>query len=250
MRWDGTAWNVVPSANVGDGDNRLANVVALADDDVWAIGSSVSSIGAPQKPLILHWNGQEWGVVTPSIGGADKVGISDELTGVAEVGGVLWLAGQREDATGTHTLLEADGRNCLPPAPTATPTAPPSSTPTSTPTSTSTPIATQTPTRTATSTASTTPVAVPTYTPVNTPASINTSTASSSVTGGLAISGRGGEGDDRGVIALVGFTIGMLASALVLLAVFLALLLTGRITTRGRYRQDQERTKEPSNWMG
>jgi hypothetical protein len=42
----------------------------------------------------------------------------------------------------------------------------------------------------------------------------------------------------------------MLASALVLLAVFLALLLTGRITTRGRNRSDAERTKEPSNWMG
>lgn len=242
-RWNGTAWNVVPSDNVGSGDNELTDVVALADDDAWAIGSSVLSIGAPREPLIMHWNGQAWTVISPAIGGANKSGTSRSLAAVAEAGGALWLGGQREDATGTHTLLQAYGRNCLPPASTATPTVPPTSAPTITPTV----IATQTPTRTATSTVSRTPIVVRTEIPTNTPAGIATNTVSNSETGGSTIPGRDGQGDDRGVIALVGFTIGMLASTIILLVVFLVLLLTGKITTMGGNREDQGRTKESSS---
>jgi hypothetical protein len=37
--WNGSAWSVVPSPNVGGNDNLL-NGVGAAAGDVWAVGSS------------------------------------------------------------------------------------------------------------------------------------------------------------------------------------------------------------------
>src|SRR5262249_22168170 len=36
--WDGIRWHVVPSPSVPGADTTLAGVVALATDDVWAVG--------------------------------------------------------------------------------------------------------------------------------------------------------------------------------------------------------------------
>ncbi|GAB3423747.1 beta propeller repeat protein [Flindersiella endophytica] len=59
LHWTGQAWTleqlpaIAPSA-------RLEGVVALAANDVWAVGSKASSAGGPWAPLLLHWDGAGW----------------------------------------------------------------------------------------------------------------------------------------------------------------------------------------------
>src|SRR5438876_2718034 len=59
--WNGTAWSLVPSPNVGAGSNRLTAVAARSATDVWAVGDTAGSNG--YQTLAEHWNGTSWVVV-------------------------------------------------------------------------------------------------------------------------------------------------------------------------------------------
>jgi hypothetical protein len=64
--WDGTAWTVVPGADLGTGPrgSQLTSVRAVSASDVWAVG--VDSHG---QTLIEHWDGTAWTrVPSPSPG--------------------------------------------------------------------------------------------------------------------------------------------------------------------------------------
>jgi hypothetical protein len=54
-RWDGRQWAVVDQPATTRAGSTLRDIVALAPDDVWAVGES--GIGAG---LFLHWNGKTW----------------------------------------------------------------------------------------------------------------------------------------------------------------------------------------------
>jgi hypothetical protein len=74
-RWDGNAWTVVPSPNVGAG-NELDSVAALSATNVWAVGYS-NNYGLPYRPrrLIEHWDGRRWRIVpSPGHGMLSAVG--------------------------------------------------------------------------------------------------------------------------------------------------------------------------------
>ena len=60
QHWDGSAWQVVPAPSPGS-LSVLYRVEAIAEDDVWAVGSS-SGYG-PGAALIEHWDGSHWEVV-------------------------------------------------------------------------------------------------------------------------------------------------------------------------------------------
>ena len=61
-RWDGMAWTRVESPNAGHSHSgSLSGVVALAADDVWAVGAYAD--GGPTLTLIEHWDGTAWTVV-------------------------------------------------------------------------------------------------------------------------------------------------------------------------------------------
>lgn len=67
QHYDGTAWTTVPSPNLPTGTGRnqinsLRGVTAIAPDDVWAVGYTVSS-DDPYQTLTMHWNGQGWSIV-------------------------------------------------------------------------------------------------------------------------------------------------------------------------------------------
>jgi hypothetical protein len=66
--WDGTNWTAVSSPNLPSASgNALYGVTAVSTGDVWAVGSSQST--GPEQPLIEHWNGTGWSIVSsPSIG--------------------------------------------------------------------------------------------------------------------------------------------------------------------------------------
>ena len=110
-RWNGSSWKAMTSPNVGDDDNLLYGVVALAPDDVWAVG--VYSVPWFQT-LTLHWNGRRWKVVpSPNVGDGNNF-----LYSVAALGdGTLMVVGSSLTDTGTATLalrLEGDSWAVLP----------------------------------------------------------------------------------------------------------------------------------------
>ena len=106
--WDGSAWTLVPSASPLNASNVLEGVVALAPDDVWAVGSALDSFapGTPDITLIEHWDGSKWSIVpSPNPGAANSA-----LTGVGRIGNSkkLWAVGWYQTTFGapTHTLVE------------------------------------------------------------------------------------------------------------------------------------------------
>jgi hypothetical protein len=89
---NGTTWTIVPSPNIGSGDNELHGVTVVAPDNIWAVGSSTSSTGPIllKQPLILHWDGTAWSVVpAPNPGDGPAV-----LNAVAALSATdAWAAG-------------------------------------------------------------------------------------------------------------------------------------------------------------
>lgn len=89
MHWNGLQWNVVPSPNPGI-ESHLRGVTALASNDVWAVGNYVSTSGGPSQPLVLHWDGIQWAIVSAST--PNQVGI---LYGVSELApDDVWAVGR------------------------------------------------------------------------------------------------------------------------------------------------------------
>lgn len=64
--WNGTKWSLVASPNPGPLSDTLNGVVAVATNDVWAVGESVTGNNTTQ-PLIERWNGMAWQVVTSPV---------------------------------------------------------------------------------------------------------------------------------------------------------------------------------------
>jgi hypothetical protein len=79
-RWNGTSWSIVPSPNVGAGNNVLTGIAARSASDVWAVGYDDDVTGSipVRHTLWLHWNGVRWSTVaSPNAGTGDNT-----LTGV------------------------------------------------------------------------------------------------------------------------------------------------------------------------
>jgi hypothetical protein len=98
MHWDGTKWVVVPSPNIGAAANSLSSVVALASNDVWAVGSFSG------QTLTLHWDGAKWSVVpSPNVDGAGN-GLN-AVTAVSTAD--LWAVGisRTQGSTGGSTTF-------------------------------------------------------------------------------------------------------------------------------------------------
>ena len=67
QHWDGTSWETV-EADIPDAGpwvtTIFADVLALAPDDVWAVGRWAEVPDSPTpSPLIEHWDGSDWEVV-------------------------------------------------------------------------------------------------------------------------------------------------------------------------------------------
>jgi hypothetical protein len=73
--WNGTSWSIVNAPDVAPRDgvepwDVLTSVDAISTDDVWAVGVTEWSVvqspsAAPTaQPLVEHWNGKYWSIVT------------------------------------------------------------------------------------------------------------------------------------------------------------------------------------------
>jgi hypothetical protein len=97
QRWDGARWSKVQSPRLGSGFGGLNGVVALAPDDVWAVGSH------DDATLVEHWDGRAWTVV-PSPNGTRA---ESELYAVSATGpSDIWAVGDSYDGRGSDSLVE------------------------------------------------------------------------------------------------------------------------------------------------
>jgi len=80
--WNGKHWSLVPSPNVGTGDNDLYGVAAISAKNVWAVGQGSGNT------LIEHWNGTRWSVVTSPNGGQLTAISAISATNIWAVGGL------------------------------------------------------------------------------------------------------------------------------------------------------------------
>jgi hypothetical protein len=117
MHWDGTTWKSVPTPNAGEGTNKLNAVLALAPNNVWAVGFSTPA--APPKraatlTLIEHFDGTSWAVVPSPNVGPNSANQSNRLLGLtANSANDIWAFGSYFAAGGSGhqmtLLLHWDG---------------------------------------------------------------------------------------------------------------------------------------------
>jgi hypothetical protein len=86
--FDGTQWQIVPTADLGSGGGTLNSVAAIAPDDVWAVGITPNTQTGGWNPLIEHYDGTQWRVMP------DASGSSSYLNAVAATSSSdVWVAG-------------------------------------------------------------------------------------------------------------------------------------------------------------
>jgi hypothetical protein len=70
LRWNGSAWSVVPTPNPGVSYRTLAGIEALTTTNAWAVGYYYETLSpAFLDALVLHWTGTAWtqvGVPVPA----------------------------------------------------------------------------------------------------------------------------------------------------------------------------------------
>jgi len=100
LHWNGSTWTRVDSPSPGTFKNELRSVIALAANDVWAVGYSWSG-SERARTLVLRWNGTAWAHV-PS----PNMGLDSFLSSVsADAQGNLWAVGNYTlDALNSRTL--------------------------------------------------------------------------------------------------------------------------------------------------
>jgi hypothetical protein len=62
LRWNGSAWTVVPSPDASTRENYLSGLGGNGRGDLWSTGVYNRPDGL-YLPLTEHWNGEEWSVV-------------------------------------------------------------------------------------------------------------------------------------------------------------------------------------------
>jgi len=118
MHWNGSAWTILPSPNPAvptptGADQTLNGVVAIAPNDVWAVGGTSDLTGfQPARPIAMHWNGTAWSLSTLS--GLGNGGLSSVT---ASSPASVWAAG----TVGTASVLHWNGTSW---APESTPASP------------------------------------------------------------------------------------------------------------------------------
>jgi len=106
--WDGKAWSVVPSPDLHANLNgtELDDVLALAHDNVWAVGST-SSRSQSQLTLIEHWDGKSWRVVSNPQPQGTAIGSAAALWSLAALApNNIWAGGFYTASGVDHYLVE------------------------------------------------------------------------------------------------------------------------------------------------
>ena len=102
--WNGTKWTVASNPNPSSSANGLTGVTAISANNVWAVGQYIPNGSGNTEPLIEHWNGFKWAVVSsPSPG----TGAATLLSVAASSANSIWAVGSFTNSSGnTQTLIE------------------------------------------------------------------------------------------------------------------------------------------------
>jgi hypothetical protein len=104
--WNGQIWSIVPSPNAtfsGVQASHLRGVMALASDDVWAVGYGENFGSLESLTLMMHWNGATWNrVPSPNPGGTSLPNQLYAIDGVAT--NDIWAVGAVGFPEGALTL--------------------------------------------------------------------------------------------------------------------------------------------------
>ena len=117
IHWNGTNWVGAATPHVGEGENQLNAVLALAPNDAWAVGFSTPDAPPQQSAtltLIEHFDGTSWTVVPSPNVGPHSVYQSNRLLGLtASSPNDIWAFGSYFAADGfghqMTLLLHYDG---------------------------------------------------------------------------------------------------------------------------------------------
>ncbi len=85
VHYDGSAWSQAVTPSVGHGANQLNGVLALAPNNVWAVGFSTPTAPPTQAAtltLIEHYDGTSWSVVPSPNVGPKSIYQSNRLFGI------------------------------------------------------------------------------------------------------------------------------------------------------------------------
>jgi hypothetical protein len=100
LHWDGGSWIVVPTPSPSTRFATLDGVVAIAPNDVWAVGArQTSGSTIRNRPLIEHWDGTAWKVANGPMPHSDNVFLQGVAAGSS---GDVWAVG----FAGAKTLIE------------------------------------------------------------------------------------------------------------------------------------------------
>ena len=105
--WNGAQWRVVTSPNSVMAINMLNDVVALSTDDAWAVGFASNTFASQgSQPLIEHWNGAQWSIVSMAELAQQSGGPSDTLSRLIVLSANnVWGVGTSLDRSGHSTTL-------------------------------------------------------------------------------------------------------------------------------------------------
>ncbi len=129
IHWNGTNWVSAVTPHVGGGANELNAVLAIAPNDVWAVGFSTPDAPPQQSAtltLIEHFDGTSWTVVPSPNVGPHSVNQSNRLLGLtANSADDIWAFGSYFASNGSGhqmtLLLHYDGTSwTLAPSPNPT----------------------------------------------------------------------------------------------------------------------------------
>jgi hypothetical protein len=105
--WDGAHWTTVASPQTGPGQEMLAGISGVAANDLWAVGGNPpTGCGSASKPLIEHWNGQAWSIMTSADLASLAYGYLDAVVAVSA--NDVWAVGQVQGSSGgsnAHSLI-------------------------------------------------------------------------------------------------------------------------------------------------
>ncbi len=76
LHWNGSSWTDVDVPRVANRHHELNDLVAISDDDVWAVGD-YRNIGGTFRGVTYHWDGQEWSHVYSPIEEVSQSGLED-----------------------------------------------------------------------------------------------------------------------------------------------------------------------------
>src|SRR5262249_15814306 len=102
--WDGVAWKVVTSLNSSPAEqNYLYGIACTSTTNCWAAGYYFGAQG--YRPLVEHWNGIAWGLVSAPVTNAQDYDILRSITCTSASN--CWAVGYSTDnSSNDQTLIE------------------------------------------------------------------------------------------------------------------------------------------------